>query len=419
MIEANQPLIRDFCETAQLGQAVSMSVRATTAAVVGVLGAVVAAALVATHLTPASAPTPTRYTVRVGTDTCGSGWPGDAGARSGTQTLRIENTSVAGIEVQLVDPADGAVFLDAEGLGSGAAQTYRVRLARGDYRFRCLPADGEPETGPVVHVHGAAHVAGAAPGIVPVTRADLIPAAKSYGDWIEGRLPVLLADVRALDADVHAGDVAAAERDWLTGHREYEQLGAAYGAFGDDDTAIDGVAAAGRTALDDPHLAGFHRVEALLWSGGPSSRAVAPADALVSAVAQLRRAFPTQRVDPLDVGLRAHEILENALRFEATGATDAGSHTALATIDANISGTEHALEPLRPILRSRYPGLPATDRALATLRADVGRHRRTDGSWDTLDGLGRTDREHLDADLDAALERLAPVAAICDPRRTS
>jgi len=420
VIEANQPLIRDFCETAQLGQAVSMSVRATTAAVVGVLGAVVAAALVATHLTPASAPMPTQYTVRVGTDTCGFGWPGDGrGARSGTQTLRIENTSVAGIEVQLVDPADGAVFLDAEGLGSGAAQTYRVRLARGDYRFRCLPADGEPETGPVVHVHGAAHVAGAAPGIVPVTRADLIPAAKSYGDWIEGRLPVLLADVRALDADVHAGDVAVAERDWLTGHREYEQLGAAYGAFGDDDTAIDGLPASGRTALDDPHLTGFHRLEALLWSGAPVTRALAPADALVAAVAHLQRVFPDSRVDPLDVGLRSHEILENALQFEVTGRSDAGSHTTLATIDANIAGTEHALDPLHGILRTRYPELAETERALQSLRTEVETHRRSDGSWAALDDLDGTAREHLDAALDRALELLAPVAAICQPRRTS
>lgn len=403
-----------------MGSSVPMSVRATTAVVVGALGALVGTAIVAPHLVPSSAPQTSAATVQAGTDACGAGWPASPDrALAGPQTFRIRNTSVAGIEVQLVNPTNGAVYLDAEGLGSGATHDYGVRLPSGQYRFRCLPADANPSTGPVVHLRGATHVSDETPGIVPVTRDDLIPAAKSYGAWIESRLPALLDDVRALDADVRAGDVRAARRDWLTGHREYEQLGAAYGAFGDDDTAINGLPAAGRTALDDPHLTGFHRVEALLWSGAPSRRAVAPADALVAAVAHLRRTFPTQRVDPLDIGLRSHEILENALRFEATGATDAGSHTALATIDANTSGTEHALEPLRSILRTRYPGLRATDRALATLRADVRSHRRPDGSWDTLDGLDRAAREHLDADLDAALERLAPVAAICDPRRTS
>jgi iron uptake system component EfeO len=403
-------------------QPVSMSARAATTAVLGVLGAVVTAAVVVPHLAPPTAPQPGRYSVEAGTDVCGTGWPGDGngnGPRSGTQTLRIRNTSVAGIDVQLVAPASGAVYLDAEGLGSGAVHTYRVRLARGDYRFRCLPADGEPETGPVVHVRGAAHVAGATPGVVPVTRADLIPAAKSYGEWIESRLPVLLTDVRALDADVHSGDVAAAERDWLIGHREYEQLGAAYGAFGDDDTAIDGLPDSGRTAVDDPHLTGFHRLEALLWSGAPVTRAAAPADALVASVAHLQQTFPTARVDPLDIGLRSHEILENALQFEATGRSDAGSHTSLATIDANVSGTEHALGPLRAILRSRYPELADTERALTALRAEVETHRRSDGSWRALDDLDDTAREHLDAELDRTLELLAPVAAICDPRRTS
>jgi iron uptake system component EfeO len=396
-----------------------MSARAATTVIVGALGVLVSIALVAPHVAPPS-PAPGRYTIEAGTDVCGAGWAGGAGgARAGNQTFRIRNTSVAGVEVQLVGRQSGAVYLDAEGLGAGAAHTYRVRLGRGDYRFRCLPADADPQLGAVVHVAGAAHVDGATPGIVPVTRDDLIPAAKSYGDWIASRLPVLLVDVRALDADVRSGDVAAAERDWLAGHREYEQLGAAYGAFGDDDTAINGMPASGRTALDDPHLTGFHRVEALLWSGAPAGRAVAPADALVAAVAHLQQTFPTARVDPLDIGLRSHEILENALRFEATGASDAGSRTSLATIDANVSGTEQALRPLHAVLRTRYPGLAATDRELTTLRADVASHRHPDGSWDTLGALDRTAREHLDADLGAALELLAPVAAICDPRRTS
>ncbi|MBT2502691.1 EfeM/EfeO family lipoprotein [Curtobacterium sp. ISL-83] len=405
--------------------------RTAVAVTLGVLvaGAVAAAVVVPRLLPHAATPGSTgAYTVGAGTDVCGTGWPGGGTAPSaGTQTLRIRNTSVAGVEVQLVGRSSGAVFLDAEGLGSGAAHTYRVRLARGDYHFRCLPADGDPVDGPVVHVSGAAHVSDATPGVVPVTRDDLIPAAKTYGTWIESRLPVLLGDVRRLDDDVHAGDRTAARVDWRTAHVEYEQLGAAYGAFGDEDTAINGLPASGHTALDDPHLTGFHRIEALLWaptSGAGTdtagtSAATAPADALVAAVQHLQQTFPTARVDPLEIGLRAHEILENAVQFEATGRSDAGSHTSLATIDANVAGTVHALDPLRGILRTRYPELADTDRALATLRTELERHRRPDGTWTALDALGRPDRERLDAALGDAVERLAPVAAICDPRRTS
>lgn len=394
-----------------------------TAAALAVVAAVAGAGAVLLGVHAASGAdehASTRSRVQAGTDVCGTGWPaGGTTPHSGTQTYAIHNGSIAGVDVQLVQPRTGAVFLDAEGVGSGATVQYRVRIPRGDYQFRCLPADGDAVTGSVVHVTGSAHVSDATPGIVPVTQNDLVPAAKAYGDWIESRLPVLLRDVQTLDADVHAGDVPAARRDWTTAHTEYEQLGAAYGAFGDADTAIDGHPASGHTALDDPHLTGFHAIEARLWSGAPAADLASRSDALVAAVQHLQRDFPQSRVDPLDIGLRAHEILENALRLEMTGATDAGSHTSLATVDANISGTEHALAPIRGLLRTRYPGLPATDAALATARHDLEAARRPDGTWTPLAALDTATRERLDADLGDAVERLAPVAAICDPRRTS
>jgi iron uptake system component EfeO len=176
--------------------------------------------------------------------------------------------------------------------------------------------------------------------------------------------------------------------------------------------------ASGRTALDDPELAGFHRIEALLWSGRPVSDAASPADALVGAVRHLRTSFPTARIDPLDIGLRAHEILENALQFEATGRSDAGSHTNLATIDANIDGTRAALDPIRGVLESRYPQLAETERSLDALQRTVRAHDH-DGTWAPLDDLTPTERRTLNARLDASLELLAPVAAICDIRRTT
>ena len=58
-------------------------------------------------------------------------------------------------------------------------------------------------------------------------------------------------------------------------------------------------------------------------------------------------------VDLLDVGLRTHEILENALQFQLTGHDDYGSGTTLATTAANITGTRELLTILHP-----HPGQP-------------------------------------------------------------
>ncbi|MGD8168874.1 imelysin family protein [Herbiconiux sp. P16] len=358
----------------------------------------------------------TLVAVSAGFDDCGAGWTSPHG---GLTTFSIANSTNGSEDVYLTDAGSGAVYGEVEALAIDATRTLPVVLGDGDYRFVCIPAEGDPIPGPDVTIAGAGAPADATPAIQLVTRADLLPAAKQYAAWITSRLPVLAADARVLDAAVASGDLGAARDAWLTAHLEYESLGAAYGAFGDADEAIDGTPAPGLSALDDPALTGFHKVEALLWSGAPAA-AIAPVTAqLVSDVDALGAAFADSRVNALDVGLRAHEILENAIQFELPGSTDAGSQTNLATIGANIAGTIQALAPLEGILSSRYPALADTKTALDRAAALVASYQHPDGSWTPLASLDRPARAALDASLDQTVELLAPVAAICDPRASA
>jgi iron uptake system component EfeO len=359
------------------------------------------------------------YSISAATDGCGAGWGGGTASPvpGGTQTFTVTNGTVAGIEVYLQAVSSKKVFLDLESIGSGARATARVTLGSGRYRFVCLPADADPVHGPTVAVGAAPSDARLTPGIVPVTRNDLIPVAKAYGTWVASRIPVLRQQVAQLGDDSAEGDLSSARRDWLTAHVTYETLGAAYGAFGDLDSAIDGSPASGRTALNDPDLTGFHRVEALLWSGAPANAVQAAVAPLVAAVDQLATVFSDAEIDPLDIGLRAHEIVENAIQFELTGARDAGSGTTLATVDANLAGAARALEPLTGILGTRYDDLARTTTSLAASERLVESFRTAGGAWIPLAELTRSDRERLDASLGATVELLAPVAAICDIRR--
>jgi iron uptake system component EfeO len=341
--------------------------------------------------------------VTVGDDGCGTGW---TGGTAGAQRFALWNNSVGGMEVYLRDPATQRIYLEVENLGAGATRAAGTTLAAGTYQFYCLPDDGEPVAGPTEKVTGAAPSA-ATPGLLPVGSAELIPATQAYSRWIEGRLPALERQTRALVADLRAGDRTSAERDWLTGHRTYETLGAAYDAFGKYDAAING---------DDK---GFHQIEGLLWSGAPASRVVGPATELVGAVRRLEKAFPSvaDQMGTQAIGLRSHEILENAVQFELTGATDHGSHTNLATIDANLTGTREALRPLRSLLAPRDPDLAATYRWLERSQHLV-RSFEAAGSWTPLDRLTRAQHEQVDADLEQTVEYLSQVAAITEPRRT-
>jgi len=350
---------------------------------------------------------------------CGERWGdgGSATAKGGAHRFTFVNGNTGDVEVQLQEVASKKVYLEVDGVGPGATGTGSVVLGAGTYRLVCYPADADPVAGPEVEVGAAPAGAQLTPGIVPVTTNDLIPVAKAYGTWVEGRLPGLQAEVRRLDADAQVGDLVAAKRDWLTAHLDYEGLGAAYGAFGDHDAAINGTPAPGRTSLDDPQLTGFHKIEALLWSGAPAGR-VAPLTArLVSDVDALAADPRTDRIDPADIGVRAHEIVENAIQFELTGETDAGSHTNLATIGANLDGSQEALSALTGLLASRYPQLADTEAALAASQKLVEGYHRADGSWTPLGALSRAQRQQLDASLDTAVELLAPVAEITEPRK--
>ncbi|MFF1632691.1 imelysin family protein [Leifsonia sp. NPDC058248] len=402
--------------------------RSRLTALIAVLGGLVAIGVALTIVarpgavlagqTPASAH-PATYAVAADLDACGQGWGEGANAHvpGGDQTFTVTNHTVAGIEVYLQAVDTNKVYLDLESLGAAAHATARATLGAGRYRFICLPADADPVRGPTVTVGSPPHSAQLTPGIVPVTRNDLIPVAKAYGTWVSSRIPVLRQQVARVGEDASEGDLAAARRDWLTAHLTYETLGAAYGSFGDLDTAINGMPGPGLTAATDTKLTGFHRVEGLLWSGAPAAAVAAAVGPLAAAVGRLGAAFADAEVDPLDVGLRAHEIVENAIQFDLTGSADTGSGTELASIDAELTGAGQALAQLHGILSSRYDQLATTTSSLASSHRLIETFRHADGTWVPLAHVSRPDRERIDASLGATVELLAPVAAICDIRR--
>ena len=121
---------------------------------------------------------------------------------------------------------------------------------------------------------------------------------------------------------------------------------------------------------------------------------------------------------PLDLGLRTHEILENALEFQLTGHDDYGSGTTLATTAANITGTRELLAVLHPLLAARYPGLPAVYSGLDRLDRLVSETQRPDGSWTSVARLSAAQREQIDAAAGQILQELAPVASMTEPRQS-
>jgi iron uptake system component EfeO len=402
------------------GQAGRRGPDSSTLGLIAVVVALIALIAVVNANTPsnqpavaASGPGLPPNTLPVSQSDCGSNW---TEPRTGPQNLVIDNIGDAPAEADLVNVTNGAVLGEVEGLGANTSATMRVTLGPGTYALRCLIEDVDPITGPTVRITGAGT---SGPGVIPVTNADLLEPLKQYTAYVTSGVADLVTRTDALQAAVHAGNLAAARTAWLPAHLAYERLGAAYDAFGDYDGEINGTTAGLPGGVRDPKFTGFHRVEYGLWHGESAASLTGPTDALDGYVHGLRTDLPQMETQALDLGLRAHEIMENTLQFEFTGKTDYGSGTSLATALANIQGDAEVVSVLRPLLTSRYPQLSQVDLWTNRLTTLLQAQQHPDGTWTPVGQLSAMDRERLDAALSELTEQLAPIAAITEPRRVS
>ncbi len=353
----------------------------------------------------------TRVTVSVGQ--CGTGWNNPV---AGHQHFLLVNTDTRSGEVLLTDALTGAAYADVEPIGPGTTTDLDINLGSGRYAFRCAMEDESTVVGPTVTIPG--HTPRPVNPVQPVAQGDLIRATKSYEAYVNGQIPTLVHLTAALTDAISAGNLAAARTAWLPAHLEYERLGAAYDAFGDLDTDINGLPNGLPGGESDADWLGFHRIEYGLWNGQSALSLRPSAQALTRAVGQLGTQFAKAQIDPLEVSIRAHEIMENALQFELTAQTDFGSHSNLATVRANLDGTGTVLNILHPLLATRYPQLRQLTAAITSSQHDLDA-LRAGGVWPALTTLTRNQRERIDADISNLCELLAPVASILEPRRDS
>jgi iron uptake system component EfeO len=341
---------------------------------------------------------------------CGGAWSVNG---PGWHTLQISNQGTGGGEVDLVNPANGAVYAEIENSGPGTVNPLTIDFGSARYALVCLFSDTNPLQGATVTVAG--HATGTA-AVLPVTYNDLIPLAKTYQAEEAAALKVLARETAALAAAVRGGNLAAARRAWLTAHLQYETLGDAYGAFGDFDNEIDG--RADQTGVGSPKWTGFFRLEYGLWHGQPLTSLAPVAETLDKDADALVTWWRTQQVPLADLGRRAHEVIENALEFQLTGHDDYGGGTTLASTVAAIAASRLLLALLHPLLAPRYQGLPAVYAGLSRLQSLLEQERLPNGWWVPVSALPESARQAIDAACGQLLQELAPVASITEPRNT-
>lgn len=351
---------------------------------------------------------------------CGTGWSNPS---AGSQSFNITNNGSNTAEVYLINPSTNAVYGEDPDVTPGAAEVMNVSIGAGSYVFRCSFVDGTVLNSATYAVAGSGGSGGSAQaGFAPVTEQDMQTPVAEYRAYVQTNLPILLTATQKLDADLKAGDLAAAKADWLPAHLDYERLGAAYGTFADFDAAINGSASGQPQGTATKSWTGFFRIEYGLWHGQPAADLVPLGDKLVSDVQGLIKAFPGQTTDPNDLPLRTHEILENALQFQLTGIQDYGSGTTLDTLYANTQGTKQVLSTISSLIKQRDPSLlQQINQGMTTVQSDL----QTVGAGPcgtacpmptALSALTAAQRERIDGDLGHLLETLSLVPDLLEER---
>jgi high-affinity iron transporter len=351
--------------------------------------------------------------IEVTASACAPSWsPGGSPPGTGAQTFTVVNKSGHAAEINLIEPASQGILAEIETLGPGTSQSMPVVLPPGDYAWRCLINGLPTTTSAAVHIGGSGAPAGGPPApaaIKPVDDAALTPPLQAYNSYAEAQLAQLASGVGRVRADLAGGDIPAAQRDWLDAQLSWERVGAAYGSFGAFGDAIGGKPQGLPAGVADPNFTGLHRLEYGLWHGQPAADLIPVADRLAADVAALRVQLPQVTLDPTDLPVRAHEILEDALRDHLTGATDQGAGAQYPETDADVAVTRVVLGELAGLINERDPRLlPIAYQQLDTLeRALLA--TKANGAWQPMAATPLAARERVNAAIGAALETLARV----------
>jgi high-affinity iron transporter len=183
-------------------------------AVAGVLVVVpVLAAGTTIAVLPAASPAATT-TVTVTRTECAREW---TSARSGTQTITVDNQSGLAGEINLVN-ASGGVAGEIETISPGTKAQLTATLGGGTYVLKCLMGSQPAMASQPVQVTAAAgNKDPAGPvAVKPVTAGELTGPNKKYQAYAAQQLTGLAQAVTTIQADLRHGNLAAAKKDWLT-----------------------------------------------------------------------------------------------------------------------------------------------------------------------------------------------------------
>jgi len=268
-------------------------------------------------------------------------------ANAGNLTFEVTNKGTKVTEFYLYAEGD-RIMGEVENIAPGLTRRLTVEVAdAGTYQTACKPGmSGDGIRGAFTVTGGATRQADA--------NTKLGDATKSYATYVASQSDALLTETQKFADAVKSGNVADAKARYAPTRVYYERIEPVAEKFGDLDPAIDVREA---DLEEGQQFTGFHRLEKDLWVTGLQPDSAQIADKLVADVTTLVTRGKTIELSALDLANGAKELLDEVATGKITGEEETFSHTDLWDFQANLDGSEAAIQALRPVLQERDPQL--------------------------------------------------------------
>ena len=202
------------------------------------------------------------------------------------------------------------------------------------------------------HAHASATATAAAAAPNPLAE----KAATEYKAYAVAQIDELVGVVKVFTDAVRAGDLKAAQDAYAPSRVPWERIEPLAGLVEEIDGKVD-ARVDDFAGVDDPEFTGWHRLEYLLFEKNTTEGGAPFADQLDKDIATLKEQFATLEVKPVDVATGAAELIEEVSEGKITGEEDRYSKTDLWDFDANLQGSQAAVDKLTPALEEADPAL--------------------------------------------------------------
>ena len=207
----------------------------------------------------------------------------------------------------------------------------------------------------------------------------ILTAVEEYKAYATGQVDELVELTTVFTDAVRAGDVAAAQAAYAPSREPWERIEPLAGLVEEIDGAVD-ARVDNFASVDDPEFTGWHRLEYLLFAQNTTEGGAEFADKLDADLATLQTEFATLDIPPVAVPVGASELIEEVSQGKITGEEDRYSKTDLWDFNANLEGSEAAIERLTPALQEADPALLAEiETGFADLQETLAPLRDGDG----------------------------------------